>query len=211
MQSSRLLEIRPSVFPSLFPLHTKNNVCVCTLDSDIKGSRVSYGQRCRASLFPGNQHSGKLRGQGPQPRSLHIARETVWFMVHPSPSSWDSDSRANLLFLVWGLWLPHSPWHVLWSSSQLPTGELEKKKEPASHLLLVFLTAKPSQSPSLTRATQQGLRTVAASQLGEQKSNDSHRTSLSSSALLPSRQALLWEICSLTDSSILPEHFPFLS
>lgn len=102
VQSSKLLEIRPSVFPSLFPLHTKNNACVCTLDSDIKGAKVSYGQGCRASLFPGNQHSGRLKGQGPQPRSPHIARETVWFMVHPSPSSWDSDSRANLLFLVWG-------------------------------------------------------------------------------------------------------------
>lgn len=95
--------------------------------------------------------------KGPRPRSPYIGRETVWLKVHPSPSSWDSDSRANLLLLVWGQWLPHSPWHVLWSSSQLSTGE------PASYLLLLFLIAKPSPSPSLARDTQQGLGTVAAS------------------------------------------------
>lgn len=108
----------------------------------------------RAAEPPSSQGistQGYSEAKGPRPRSPYIGRETVWLKVHPSPCSWDSDSRANLLLLVWGQWLPHSTWHVLWSSLQLSTGE------PASYLLLPFLIVKPSLSHPA------GPRTVAAS------------------------------------------------
>lgn len=173
MQSSKLLEIKPSVFSSLFPLHTKNNACVCTLDSCITSTRVSYDQGCKASLFPGNQHP-RTEAKGHTP-GHHL--ETIWLMVDPVPAAGTLIAEPTCSSWSWTVTttLPVACIVVFLTVFYRRTRE-ESWKDPPSYLLLVFLTAKPSLSPSLARATQQGLRTAAASLLGEQKSNDSHRT-----------------------------------
>lgn len=87
----------------------------------------------------------------------------------------------------------------------------ESWKEPARYLPLILLNAKPSQGPTLAKATQLGLRRVAAPLLGDQRSNDrQQRPSQLCPSTLGADRALIWEVCILVEkSSSLPEHFLF--
>lgn len=70
MQCSELLETRPSVFQTIFPLNNKSNAC-----DDIIGTMVSHSQDFRAFLSSVNPDSPRVRGQRPLPRSPHVPRE----------------------------------------------------------------------------------------------------------------------------------------
>lgn len=94
---------------------------------------------------------------------------TVWLMVYPSHRSSDSSGRTAPLGL--GVRGPHT--HSIMACG-LPHSRTrgESWKEPETYLPLVLLIAKPSQAPTLAKATKLGLRTIAAPLVGNQRSND---------------------------------------
>lgn len=133
-------------------------------------------------------------------------------MGYLSPSSPDSDSSVNLLFLVWGQWPPHSPWTGLWTSAPAPSRTREESwKEIINYLQLVLLKAKPSQISSLLKTTQwasgqqQQCHWVSRDQM-----TGITQSFPTLSFYIWSDKALIWEVCSLVKSSNLPEHFQLL-
>ena len=100
MQCSELLETRPSMLQSVFPLRTKSNACVCTLGSEIS-STASYGQSYRAFPSPRYPRQPILRqAERPGPSAQVTTctnRTTVWFTVHPSPMRLDHGSLKLVL------------------------------------------------------------------------------------------------------------------
>lgn len=95
------------IFLLRFPLW-QNNACVCTLGSDIESIIASHSRVAEPSL-PQGIHIQRPKVQRPRATAQVTKgtnRNIVWLMVHPSSS--DSDSSANLVFLSWGTC---SPWH----------------------------------------------------------------------------------------------------
>ena len=87
----------------------------------------------------------------------------------------------------------------------------ESWKELETSLPLVLLIAKPSQAPTLAKATQLGLKTIAAPLVGNQRSNDTD------SRVFPAppfqhkgRQVNRGNMYFSRNSSSLLEHFLFL-
>lgn len=124
IQSSELLETGFSVLKSVFC--TPRAMLVCTLGSDIINTPCTQMQ----SLLPREPTLREAqRTRSSAQDSTCTNSTTVWFTVHISPVRLDSDSWANLLFLV-----------ATTSPSQL-SDELHQRiwKEPASYLPLVLL------------------------------------------------------------------------
>lgn len=125
IQSSELLETGFSVLKSVFC--TPRAMLVCTLGSD---SVINTPYNQMQSLLPRESTLREAQRTRPSAQDTTCTnRTTVWFTVHVSPVRLDTDSLANLLFLV-----------AAKSPSQL-SDELHQRiwKEPASYLPLVLL------------------------------------------------------------------------
>lgn len=124
IQSSELLETGFSVLKSVFC--TPRAMLVCTLGSDII-INTPYNQM--QSLLPREPTLREAQRTRSSAQDTTCTSTTVWFTVHVSPVRLDTDSLANLLFLV-----------AAKSPSQL-CDELHQRirKEPASYLPLVLL------------------------------------------------------------------------
>ena len=157
MQYSELLETKPSVVYSLFPLYNKSSAHVCTLDRD-RASIISF--HCRAA-------------ESPLP-SISIHKEAQRTMATATMNHMDQHNYS----LAYGTSKYQQKWHFNRPALNTPpliTGLLmvflttpysrdrrESWKELTNSLPLVLLISNPSQNPSLARVTQLGLSILAA-------------------------------------------------
>lgn len=137
MHYSKLLDTRPSAFQSVFPLHTKSRVCVCTLDSD-STSVISYHDRAA----PGNPYTDRFSGQEPLPRSPRGPTEPLYgSVVMQIPRKMTAQPTCSEHPTLITAWL------VVFLATHYHRSRGELWKELPSYLPLILRSAKPPRIP----------------------------------------------------------------
>ena len=187
-----MFRTRNSFSKIVFPLHLQSSVLVCALDSHFVRTTAFHCQDYRTFLHhPPPRRKLKLR-KAHRPRASVQVTTYMYeqnhrlLTIHPSPNRSDSDSLANLLFLVLKVtFLDRSCDTQLMVYLTAPQCyiRVESQKEDTRYFLLLLLVTTSTQSSSQSSVILLGLKTVAALLLDQKRSNDSDSTGLPSSLL----------------------------